>query len=231
MRISNMKRLALVALAAGTALATPAGATVTLAYSINGGAVSVITTDAGTPGRASTTSFAIAGGYIVDLSGTAAPFITSPNLLTQTLSVKSSGGQAATLNLFVTDSDLASFNGNLQSVFTSNTLSATSATITSYASAANALYTGSQLQTSAFSGPGVFIGNNVVNAASPWSTTVRYDIAFGENGGFFNGTANLNASAIPEPTTWAMMLLGFGAIGFGLRSRRSAKPKVSVSFA
>lgn len=29
------------------------------------------------------------------------------------------------------------------------------------------------------------------------------------------------AAAVPEPATWAMMLLGFGAIGFGMRRRRS----------
>ena len=31
-------------------------------------------------------------------------------------------------------------------------------------------------------------------------------------------------SAVPEPTTWAMMLLGFGAVGFGMRrSRQNAR--------
>tara|TARA_R110000782_G_scaffold268393_1_gene364779 strand:- start:35721 stop:36416 length:696 start_codon:yes stop_codon:yes gene_type:complete len=34
-------------------------------------------------------------------------------------------------------------------------------------------------------------------------------------------------SAIPEPATWAMMLAGFGAIGFAMRRRQ----KVAVSFA
>jgi hypothetical protein len=29
-------------------------------------------------------------------------------------------------------------------------------------------------------------------------------------------------SAVPEPATWAMMLLGFGAIGFSMRRRRAA---------
>jgi hypothetical protein len=32
---------------------------------------------------------------------------------------------------------------------------------------------------------------------------------------------NANPSALPEPATWAMMLLGFGGIGFQLRRRRS----------
>ncbi|TCJ32191.1 PEP-CTERM sorting domain-containing protein [Parafrankia sp. BMG5.11] len=27
--------------------------------------------------------------------------------------------------------------------------------------------------------------------------------------------------AVPEPATWAMMLFGFGAVGFGMRRRRS----------
>lgn len=37
------------------------------------------------------------------------------------------------------------------------------------------------------------------------------------------------ASAVPEPATWAMMLLGFGAMGAALRSRR--RQKVSVRYA
>jgi hypothetical protein len=28
-------------------------------------------------------------------------------------------------------------------------------------------------------------------------------------------------AAVPEPGTWAMMLLGFGAIGFSMRRRRT----------
>lgn len=36
--------------------------------------------------------------------------------------------------------------------------------------------------------------------------------------GSYSGT--LNVQAVPEPATWAMMLLGFGAIGLSFRSRR-----------
>jgi hypothetical protein len=37
------------------------------------------------------------------------------------------------------------------------------------------------------------------------------------------------ASAVPEPATWAMMLLGFGMIGMAVRSRR--RQSVSVTYA
>ena len=33
-------------------------------------------------------------------------------------------------------------------------------------------------------------------------------------------TGTINAPAVPEPATWAMMLVGFGAVGAGVRSRR-----------
>ena len=51
----------------------------------------------------------------------------------------------------------------------------------------------------------------------------------------FSSGANLNfaltsaSGAVPEPATWAMMLLGFGAIGFAVRRRHAVK--TSVSFA
>ncbi len=35
---------------------------------------------------------------------------------------------------------------------------------------------------------------------------------------------NVSIAAVPEPATWSMMLLGFGAIGVGLRRR---KPRLS----
>ncbi|MBX9665318.1 MAG: FxDxF family PEP-CTERM protein [Novosphingobium sp.] len=49
----------------------------------------------------------------------------------------------------------------------------------------------------------------------------------GGNGGVF--LDNIDVSAVPEPATWAMMLAGFGMIGFGLRSRR--KQAVRVTYA
>ena len=38
------------------------------------------------------------------------------------------------------------------------------------------------------------------------------------------------AGAVPEASTWAMMMVGFGMMGFGLR-RRKSNVKTNVSFA
>jgi hypothetical protein len=92
------------------------------------------------------------------------------------------------------------------------------------------------------------VANGLGNAVSP-PTTLTYT---GTVGGLFGdgvalGTANTlnfrvddsgytdNAGgfvvdgAVPEPATWAMMMLGFGMVGFGLRYRRGAKAKVSFA--
>jgi hypothetical protein len=39
---------------------------------------------------------------------------------------------------------------------------------------------------------------------------------------------NLAINAVPEPSTWALMLLGFGAVGFSMRRGRNATPRLSA---
>lgn len=40
-------------------------------------------------------------------------------------------------------------------------------------------------------------------------------------------SAEIMQAAVPEPATWAMMLLGFGAIGFQLRRRRNSGAQIA----
>lgn len=40
----------------------------------------------------------------------------------------------------------------------------------------------------------------------------------------------ITATAVPEPATWALMILGFGAVGTALRSRRAKAAKVGYAF-
>jgi len=51
------------------------------------------------------------------------------------------------------------------------------------------------------------------------STTDSYDWILLDNFTFVTGGTS---SGVPEPTTWAMMLVGFGAVGFSLRRRKPA---------
>lgn len=48
----------------------------------------------------------------------------------------------------------------------------------------------------------------------------------GRPAGFFSGTfsGRLNAPAIPEPASWGLMILGFGAVGLAARRRRTRVP-------
>jgi hypothetical protein len=43
-------------------------------------------------------------------------------------------------------------------------------------------------------------------------------------------SGNLTATSVPEPATWAMMLAGFGLIGFSMRRQRQSHPKVRFAF-
>lgn len=52
------------------------------------------------------------------------------------------------------------------------------------------------------------------------------DGVFSDNSGAFALTI---AQAVPEPATWAMMLMGFGMIGFGLRSYQRKSTKVTYA--
>lgn len=47
--------------------------------------------------------------------------------------------------------------------------------------------------------------------------------------GSYAGTVSFAAGAVPEPSTWAVMILGFGAVGFAMRRQRS-RNNVKVSY-
>lgn len=81
-----------------------------------------------------------------------------------------------------------------------------------------------------------FTGSNIFNPANGDQTNpnlnpvVRFDMTgadvsaltslrFSSSGNAFE-TDNFSINAVPEPATWALMLVGFGAIGFGMRRRR-----------
>lgn len=57
-----------------------------------------------------------------------------------------------------------------------------------------------------------------------------YDFTQGVDGGLINvGTGPIVAPGIPEPATWAMMILGFGLIGGAMRSARRQTVRVTYA--
>jgi hypothetical protein len=70
-------------------------------------------------------------------------------------------------------------------------------------------------------------GVPVLNGAENRLVVVGTSAGEGSYGGNLTFTPN---SAVPEPATWAMMLMGFGAIGFGMRRRRKETARVRFAF-
>lgn len=60
--------------------------------------------------------------------------------------------------------------------------------------------------------PGSFGGNNDDGVGATYP--------FGANNGSYINYSSVTISAAPEPATWAMFLVGFGAIGFMMRNSR-----------
>ena len=71
----------------------------------------------------------------------------------------------------------------------------------------------------------------------PGGTTAFYEINATNINSFTTHFTDLSnavlypgtAPAVPEPATWAMMLLGFGGIGFSMRRRRTNGPLLQIA--
>ena len=73
---------------------------------------------------------------------------------------------------------------------------------------------GHQAYDMSYFGPLGFV--NLIDSGSEFAT-----LGSGSWSSFLALGGTLGASGVPEPSTWAMMLFGFGAIGFSLRRKRT----------
>ena len=62
------------------------------------------------------------------------------------------------------------------------------------------------------------LANPVQLGASQYTLSINGN---NSGAGSLGGSITISPSAVPEPATWAMMLFGFGAVGFALRRRRT----------
>ncbi len=65
-------------------------------------------------------------------------------------------------------------------------------------------------------------GTNVMQLAQTLIVGGQYEFSFTGSNPLLSAVANGNVTiqAVPEPATWAMMLIGFGGIGLAMRRRR-----------
>ena len=95
-------------------------------------------------------------------------------------------------------------------------------------------YNGSEINYNTFGnnpGPITFntAGGRLAAAGTRYSPTAGVQGTIVDNGLTRYGAGSFIVAAVPEPATWAMMLLGFGMVGFGLRSRRKVTARVAYA--
>jgi hypothetical protein len=65
---------------------------------------------------------------------------------------------------------------------------------------------------------------NSISLLVPFAGSGDYRVSFGgtapPNGAAVTGNLTFQIVAVPEPATWTMLVLGFGAVGFVMRRRR-----------
>jgi len=127
------------------------------------------------------------------------------------------------LDIYVTRTDVdGPVPFHFLSTFTSNVLPAGwTITEATYVSTANSLYTGALLSSHAFSTIGTFVHANdfAGGQEGSYSVTTRYSVNAPNAGSSFS-TISIHDGTVPEPGTWALMIMGFGGAGAMLRSRR-----------
>jgi hypothetical protein len=69
--------------------------------------------------------------------------------------------------------------------------------------------------------------NQVIVAGA--NNTIFVSGTTGGNGAFSGNLSFAATSAVPEPTTWAMMLVGFGAVGYSMRTRSRKQPGLAAA--
>jgi hypothetical protein len=161
------------------------------------------------------------GTFIVNsVSGTSQPL--TPDLLNSTSS-NTSSTSAGTINVWVTSQGLTQQTGTIpiEAFFTSNSLPAGwTVTETTYYSTSNALYGGTLFAAHTFNNIGTNVSGSTVNVGSgPYSVTQQYTITATGAG---SALSTMVLTAVPEASTWAMMILGFMGIGF-VTYRKKAK--------
>jgi PEP-CTERM motif len=214
MKISHaMVSTAAVLAASILAFSAPAKAAVDIGLQENGGVIT-------NTGDSSLTAFSF-GTFTINASGTAltTPFGFDSNTL------DTSSSTAGVLSVYVTETGLTTPAGTVPftSTFTGNTIpSGWTVKEQTFLDTANGVFavsggTVDMLGSQTFTSFGVNQQYASVATGSDYSLTELYTIT---STGVGTSNDTIDISAVPEPATWAMFLVGFGGIGFMMRGSR-----------
>ena len=148
-----------------------------------------------------------------------------PIILGSTSHVQNNANSGGTLEVYVTRTGISGpVPLGFRSSFTVNTLTAGwNVTERTYYNVGNAVFNTSNLLSSKLfnpPGPATFVHYNGTGAENAeYSVTQRYTIVAANAG---QAESTISMAAIPEPGTWALMILGFGGAGAMLRRGRRA---------
>jgi len=172
------------------------------------------------PAAAQLANFTIETGLVGDLEGSPTTATITGGIDYGTFFASSAGGSSAVtgFNVLVNgtgnnfnEANFSPFAGGVNAVLTLDT--AQTGTLNFFSSfQANALFSFALSGLFTADGQGALPGGGITvsNASSIANTTINAGSP---------GTLAVTA-AVPEPATWAMMLMGFGAMGVSLRRRR-----------
>jgi hypothetical protein len=209
--VSALAGVALLATLASTASAAIITIGMQQAGYDGGAGVGNIATVASGPTSAGNTNFSYGTFSFNSVTGATAPAVTG---LLQSNSINTATALGGVINVFITASGLISPAGlGFLSSFTENTLSAGfTVTESTFFNAGNGLFTGTPLASYTFTNIGTSVqGSAAITPAGVYSLTQEYTIT-APGAGSANSTQIL--TAVPEPSTWAMMILGFFGVGF-----------------
>jgi hypothetical protein len=217
-RVALKHKLGIFLAAAAISVAsTAAHAAVVFEYSTDGGATFTAVPGSGSP--ITTGSFSTPN-FTASLLGSAGDAPAS--LFGQTLTLSSSGTGSIIIEVSSTGYTSPVGTVGFLSKFSNNPgSSGLTVTESTYADAGNAAFgTTQSLSSATFTGLSTSeSGATATGLSNPYSLTEVFTISASGAG---QAQSTINISAVPEPSTWAMMILGFLGIGF-VTYRKKAK--------
>ena len=218
-----LSALGLISVANANPIITP---TISIALAQSPSGTKTVVANAVTGGSASYNS-AFGSFSLVNVTAIGSPILPQPTFQTNSIDVKSQTTGDQYLYIYITQQNLTSPTGlnSFLSGFTANAFTGSVVSVDeySYFSASNALWGGTQLASTHFTGLGSPAFSTPVTLTGTYSETAEF-IVHMSGSGSVNDTINLK---VPEPVS--LSIFGVGMLGLGVISRRRQRNRAAIA--